>query len=787
VSKKHHKHVPTSIADLKARVERTRREGRFQHALELVKQLFKAEPTPAHLELMKDTYLKRAGQLRSQGYTRDAATVLDAASHLDETNSAWLEQLASELAQCGDVARSVELLKRAPGGSISPAAMARLADAAFLADKGGRASLPPELQLDYDRIVTAFQQVESAQDEQAKATLQIISLRSPFLDWKLLLRGLQAYYQRDDDRARDNWQRLDPQRLPARLAAPFRSAIDPAYRDAQPPATRDALRRQYDWLQGSPVLPQMRSLRSALADQESLADAFRLAEAALPALKQQAPHLVPRLAHCMYWAILNTGPDELSRYKRVFGPPADDPFFNRLTALAYDNGGELTGAHDYWQRLEREISQHPNGWPGDQAKLARALIWLRMAENAASIPPPEKRAMLPRFLRELDQMPDQLVPGAEACFRRALELAPNLLDIHSAQFHYYLRNEQTAKAIKSGRRLLELFPDHVQTIEELAAVYEFKRQHDVELRLLEEALKHNPLDRDLSERVANAHLACAREEVEQGHFEPARAHYENAVHFADPARHGFIACCRAACELKAGEESRANELLAEARAKAPGEMLITYTLLVEGIRVRLPGTLKTRFTQEFNDAVADKPTPELARGLLDYLVHLQLTGVEYHGRKTHTKKIMDFIGRIDMKHCSEDDFFAIVGDLVRLHAPPRMTNRFLQYAQRHYRQNPFGYYYEAAFLMGDELEESGGPPPAQTMWLLTRAEELAEPRAHEPAVKAMLDDIANRRKMLMAFRGLLGSLMGAMGGFPFPDVFDDDYYDDDDFYDDGEF
>ena len=128
-----------------------------------------------------------------------------------------------------------------------------------------------------------------------------------------------AYYLKDDDRARENWQRLDPQRLPARLAAPMRSAIDPAYRDAQPQATQQALKQQFDWAQGATVQPQMRSLREALMTHETLAQAFRIADNLMPTLRQQAPHLVPRLAHCMYWAILRTGPDELPRYKRVFG------------------------------------------------------------------------------------------------------------------------------------------------------------------------------------------------------------------------------------------------------------------------------------------------------------------------------------------------------------------------------------------------------------------------------------------------------------------------------------
>ena len=94
----------------------------------------------------------------------------------------------------------------------------------------GRAQLPAAYHADFDRILQAFREVEAGQDEPAKTTLQGISLRSPFLEWKLLLRGLLAYYQNDDAKALENFQRLAPERVPARLAASFRQALDPNYR-----------------------------------------------------------------------------------------------------------------------------------------------------------------------------------------------------------------------------------------------------------------------------------------------------------------------------------------------------------------------------------------------------------------------------------------------------------------------------------------------------------------------------------------------------------------------------
>ncbi len=50
--------------------------------------------------------------------------------------------------------------------------------------------------------------------------------------------------------------------------------------------------------------------------------------------------------------------------------------------------------------------------------------------------------------------------------------------------------------------------------------------HEKELQLLQQALKHNPLDRELRERTAKAHLTLARDEAVNKHYDQARAHYQ---------------------------------------------------------------------------------------------------------------------------------------------------------------------------------------------------------------------------------------------------------------------
>src|SRR5581483_3456078 len=145
----------------------------------------------------------------------------------------------------------------------------------------------------------AFAASQAGRDDEAREALQGIGLQSPFLEWKVLVRGLLAYYAGDDVRARENWQRLDPPRLPYRLAAPLKFRLDPAYRQQQPAATQTFLAARSARLVGSALSEGLEQLKEKLAC-DNLGPAFRQAEQLLPALRRDFPGLVPRLARCFY-------------------------------------------------------------------------------------------------------------------------------------------------------------------------------------------------------------------------------------------------------------------------------------------------------------------------------------------------------------------------------------------------------------------------------------------------------------------------------------------------------
>jgi tetratricopeptide (TPR) repeat protein len=712
--------------------------------------------------------------LRGQGFFRDAVTTLQASLTVASQDQAWLEQVAEELAAAGDASQALQLLQRFPDSQALPRVLARAADGAVQQEAAGRRLLPENLHADFDRVLLGFHQVESGQDEAARDTLAAIGLRSPFLEWKLLLRGLQAYYQKDDPRAVENWQRLAPDRLPARLAAPLRFQVDPAYRTAQPPEAQAALRKQADRLQSPLLVQQLRDVQKDLMSDEHFQRALRRAEPLIDALRQEFPHLLPRLAAAFYWAVIHVGrPEDVLRYQRLFGTPADDPTFDRLRALAYEQAHDMEAAHRHWQKYEQALAAHPDAWPGAQLNHARALVWYHMGQNAAHVPDIDALPDLPPFLRDHPDRPRPLHPTAEECFRHCLQLTPDHLEALEALFHLYLDKEDMKKVEPAALELLARFPEHAQTLEELADFYMQHEEHGKAITMYERALRVNPLDRRLRSRLSTAHLFHARSHVEAGRFDEARDEYKLALDLGDGRDRSTVYCKWAACEFKAGNPERAEELLVQAQADAGSRLAVAYSVLIETIRLKLAPALKRRFDKEFNDALAEPPSPAGAMAVAQTTASHQLAGVTYRGQKTHEKKVLAYLDKAKKADFTEEQLEGLCRSLLEMKST-RLLRAFTAQGKQRFPRNPYFPFFEA------ESYFQQGPDRMQ-VWqvrpLLEEAKRLAEALPRDERQQVLLETIQQRWEMLAALNPFfMGQFEGLFGGF----FGDDEFYDDDD-------
>lgn len=619
-------------------------------------------------------------------------------------------------------------------------------------------TLPPEWRADHERVVRAFRQAEAGEDDKARQTLQEIGLRSPYLEWKLLLRGLLAYYAREDDRARENWQRLDPKQLPARLAAPFRAIVDTEFRKLQAPTTAQVLQNQLERLQSSETRKRIQELRKGLANTRSLEAAFRAVEALLPFLREQGPHLIPRLAAHFYSSILRYGPDELPRYRRVFGVPADDREFHRLIARAMESNSDFAEANKHWAAYAKEVSSRGDLASPAQQALAQALIWQRMGNNAASIPTPEQMKKLPPMFRNLARFPRKIKPTAEECYQQSLKLAPELRKTYECLMRYLHKTGEMDKVLQAGEQLLTRFPDHLQTLEDLSDIYLSRKRYDQAKQMVERALKLQPLDRQLQEQLGTIHALLAREHVENGRFEEARTCYQESLRLSDPRGHSLAYCRWAAAELKAGNPIRSNELLVEAQSRAPGPLPVTYCLLVESNRLELNKTLKTQWTREFNRQIEEKADPGVASVLIEYAASLMANKVSYHGQQTHLKKIVSYAHRVEVSQYTEQQLLSVLRAMMVLKTQIKSLRTLFARARNLYPDNPWFCYLEVVLVMGEDMQQISGS--LEVHQLLEEAERLTHklPR-EEPGIVQMLDDITRRKQLLQAMDPLLGRLI----------------------------
>jgi tetratricopeptide (TPR) repeat protein len=569
----------------------------------------------------------------------------------------------------------------------------------------------------------------------------------------------------------------------------LRFSIDSAYRAAQPPQTQAALQKQADRLLENTLVQSLRVIQSDLATGEHLAQSFRIAEGLLPALRQGQPHWVARLASCFYWAIIQEGqPEDMTRFRRVFGEPADDPGFHHLQALVGEHIGDFTQAHREWRAFEQTVANNPAAWPGEQATRVRALIWCHMGRNAGLVPNEDTLARLPPFLRDHPDRPRALKPTAEECFRRSLELAPDQLEPYRELFDYYQREEKPDKAEQTARRLLERFASHVPTLVALSDLRAEQQDYPEALTLLQQALKNNPLDRKLRSKLSTTHLFSARAHAEAGRFDEARQEYQTTLAL-DTKDEPVVLCKWAACEFKAGDNARAEELLQQAQAKAGTRLGIAFGMLIETIRLKLPRPLKVRFDKDFNEALAERPTAGAAAESVATAAMQRLSGVTYYGQKTHEKKVLAYLDKTgNAVDFAEDQLQKICQSLLALEAMKPLRT-FTALGRRRFPRNPFFPFLEA------ESYIAKGPNRMQT-WriqpLLDEASRLAGDMPHDESAKDLLVLIHDRQEMINAlhpFANIFQSIFGGGHAEPFggPDeIWDDGYDDDEDWFDDGD-
>ena len=502
------------------------------------------------------------------------------------------------------------------------------------------AAIPEEWQPAYAALQTALQHYDAKRDDDAREALNAIGLGSPFLEWKVWLRGLLAWGAEDAGRALENWARLNPQRLPYRLAAPLRSQADAAWL-ADQPALKEQIRAQYQRLATGGLAGQLRSLRPELAGRTGLAKALKLAEGLLPRLKETHPALVPKLIHVFYHTLLKRGePGDLDRFVKVFGRVPDDPSFFKLSAQIFEGIDDLGQALQMWASYV-DWCEGAAKWPPLLKKQAVAIIYRTMAGIARDFDKFEFDVADNFFapLRKAKpKKPAAPVPKPSEFLRKALEAVPDWEPAASDLMAAYDDEKSTPAAAAFAEKFLAANPDAMGVRLAYVDVLMARGDYAGSLEQLAPLRKANPFDAEIRGKVVDCVLYCIYLLAIDDHCNAAASLLKEESELLASESPAVTLHLRYSLF---GKLKRAAEAEAEIRKIVPTSLVHSFLLNANAQIFKAKPAVKSAAGKAYKAALAADPAPDEVISLFYAYRFFRGGRIEFTGQKAMLKGIVD--------------------------------------------------------------------------------------------------------------------------------------------------
>lgn len=330
-------------------------------------------------------------------------------------------------------------------------------------------AVPPEHRSACETVLAAWSAYEQGDDDAARAALQTLSLTSPFIEWKLLLRGLLAHAAKDATRAIENFRRLKPNRVPARLAKPVWAELDPVYRSLLPAAQAAKYASLFTSNSSQQILKLFQKLQQDLGRDKPFSVALKTAVKLLPELRLAAPETIPLLTEVLYAQLdLKGTPADLTLFRLSFCLPNDPEFHlleaRKLEEFAPDRAAKHLGKYIAW------LKSNPLGWADELHRRALAYCWLDLADLD-----PDQRPFALKQAAQVDpDSEDVVVECLEDQFQQS-----RYADCVATAAEYLQRHPDATTIQQHVLRYLQLIPSGIEHY----------------LAFAQPLLQHNPSDK----------------------------------------------------------------------------------------------------------------------------------------------------------------------------------------------------------------------------------------------------------------------------------------------------
>ena len=345
----------------------------------------------------------------------------------------------------------------------------------------------------------------------------------------------------------------------------------------------------------------------------------------------------------------------LREFTQVAAPLAIDPGWNRFWALSWERHG-VRDAIRYWTRYITDL-ENCAALKAEERSLAQALVWKHMAEvcleelsdyseddedldfdDGFDLDDEDDNAL------ELDE--DRLLQHARSCIERSLQLAPRHRPTYDLLVQLCRRSGEPEKLTQARQRILDVFPEDVDTLIDRALELDHRNEHAAALELLSKARRHKPLDEALIALETRIRSSLARSLALQKRWDEGRAQFaamEQLRH--DELRDFSYLAMKAIFEAKAGQRDLADRYEREASALLPEPAPLWLALHVESIRYKLTKATQNHYGELWIRELRKKCRSETAGAMASFLIDFLVLDIDYDGRDSDATLVLKYLRR----------------------------------------------------------------------------------------------------------------------------------------------
>jgi len=555
--------------------------GRFRQAADAYKELFKKDPETyrSHLRASYEGLYKKRLQ---KGMVQEAAMVLEHIEKLAgnrpcaESIRLWCkrQQFAKAAQVAADVLGAADAL---PGQDAALAADALIT--AF--DEMPRPSgLSEAVRCDLGRIQTALKAIAEKSYGLALEAIKPIGLRSIFISWKWLVKGLCAFYAHEDGKALAAFEKIPAGTVPGAFAATYARLL--ANNAGKEDATKEPAA-----LEAACVAAGYEAIAPAIARADYLWKVQRFRDshahlmAALDSFPSASTGLERTLTQFYYNAVFEMPFEQAQKYIRHLadsafcqkaGNPTERTWVQRTVALYTQAYSQADG--EVMDRWEEFIGLHALVH-GENPKV-RALVYQRLGDFFAT-QAPEDMASPFFFARRRRKRPIFRNPElAQRFYEKSLLANPDDKDTQLSLIRFYETNGDDGKVNKLLDRLVRQFPGEKDVLFKAGQRCLERKALIKAMGYLEQALALDPMDKIVREAfivacIKAAHNYASRRQAEKCRELLPRALDASDAHSDDFNRgRAYLYVRWAAFEEINGDSGRAAAMWAQAKAQRPG-------------------------------------------------------------------------------------------------------------------------------------------------------------------------------------------------------------------------